>query len=336
MGECLIVRRGGSVYKLPVLNENYPQDVAKTVVNGVAESATFNVLVTEAGTPAEYTYQWYENGVAVDGATNSSWTLSDLTEAAVHEVYCEVRNKAGVVTSRVATLSVTKNDVPILDTSYPLNVTGAEVGGSVTFTTKIVQHGTPAEYTYQWYVNGSAVIGATSASYTMSNLTKGTNTVYCKVTNSAGTVQSRTATLTVTKLPLFKSGNQCVENGGGWTADVWSHAGHDYASSMVTIGSNIAIKSSGSNFGVVGKENTVDMSDYSTLKFTVGTVLSRVRAFVTTKKDTAESQGGVLASAEAASTGIFSLNISAINQSAYVAFLCVDGQEATITSVWLE
>ena len=126
MGECLIVRRGGSIYKLPVLDGNYPQDAAITVVNGVAERVSFNVLIAEAGTPAEYGYQWYVNGSAVEGAVNSSYSM-ETAEAGVSEIYCEVRNKAGVVTSRVATLSVTKNDVPVLDTSYPANVTGAPV-----------------------------------------------------------------------------------------------------------------------------------------------------------------------------------------------------------------
>ena len=89
--------------------------------------------------------------------------------------------------------------LPVLNSSYPANVTQLEKsGGSATFKVVIDTAGNPAEYTYQWYVNGSAVSGATSSSYTKTGLTAAaTYTVYCKVTNAAGTVQSRTATLTV-------------------------------------------------------------------------------------------------------------------------------------------
>lgn len=104
MGECFIVRRGGQVYQLPVLDSSYPQNV--TVVAAASRSATFAVQISQPGTPAEYTYQWYKNGSAISGATGASVTLSGLTAAASHTVYCVVANKAGTVTSRVATLTV--------------------------------------------------------------------------------------------------------------------------------------------------------------------------------------------------------------------------------------
>lgn len=104
MAECFIVRRGGQVYQLPVLNSSYPQNV--TVVAAASRSATFAVQISQPGTPAEYTYQWYKNGSAISGANGASVTLSGLTAAASHTVYCVVTNKAGTVTSRVATLTV--------------------------------------------------------------------------------------------------------------------------------------------------------------------------------------------------------------------------------------
>lgn len=113
MGDCYIIRRGGSsgpAYSLPVLNEAYPQDV--TVVASANGSASFTVQITQPGTPAEYTYQWYQNGSAIASATAASVTLTGLTEAASHTVYCEVTNKAGTVTSRVATLTV-KDWLPV-------------------------------------------------------------------------------------------------------------------------------------------------------------------------------------------------------------------------------
>jgi hypothetical protein len=68
-------------------------------------------------------------------------------------------------------------------------------GGSVTLT--VEASGTPAP-TYQWSRNGSALPGATAATLTLTNVqpaNAGTYTV--TVTNSAGTITSRAASLTV-------------------------------------------------------------------------------------------------------------------------------------------
>lgn len=104
MAECLIMRRGGEFYELPVLNTNYPKDV--TLVAAADGSATFKVTIATAGKPAEYTYQWYVNGSKVSGATGSTYKKSGLTSAASYTVYCIVTNKAGTVQSRVAKLTV--------------------------------------------------------------------------------------------------------------------------------------------------------------------------------------------------------------------------------------
>ena len=104
MGECLITRRGGEAYELPVLNSAYPANV--TVVVEANASASFNVQIATPGKPAEYTYQWYLNGAKISGATNAGYTKTGLTAAGTHTLYCVVTNKAGTVTSRVATLTV--------------------------------------------------------------------------------------------------------------------------------------------------------------------------------------------------------------------------------------
>ena len=92
--------------------------------------------------------------------------------------------------------------LPVLDSVYPVDVTQLQqADGSATFEVKIATPGVPDEYTYQWYVDGVAIVGETSTTYTRTGLTSAvTHTVYCIVTSKAGSVQSRTAVLTVKSL----------------------------------------------------------------------------------------------------------------------------------------
>lgn len=118
MGECLISRRGGEAYKLPVLDTMYPQDV--TVKQSASGSATFSVVIEEDGIPKEYTYQWYENGQEISGATNATYTKTGITSnvtAGSYIIFCRVFNKAGYVDSRHATLIV-QNYYPTISGSY--------------------------------------------------------------------------------------------------------------------------------------------------------------------------------------------------------------------------
>jgi len=101
MGDCYIVRRAGEAKKLPVLNASYPANVT----NWQGEQATFRVEIATAGVPAEYTYQWYRDGAKWTGATNATVSWSSASVGS-HSIYCVVTNKAGEVTSRVATLTV--------------------------------------------------------------------------------------------------------------------------------------------------------------------------------------------------------------------------------------
>lgn len=273
MGECLIMRRGGETYKLPVLNASYPKDVTTTVIKGNTTSATFTVNISEAGNPATYTYQWYVNGSKVSGATSSSYTRSDLSTTATYSVYCEITNKAGTVQTRVATLKVTQYYTPVLNSSYPADVTGVTVGGSATFKVTIATAGVPASYSYQWYVNGSAVSGATSSSYTRSNLAVGSYTVYCKVSNSAGTVQSRTAKLTVTTQYLYNAGTISDKVGSLVQTGV-KYGGVSGSCTLKQNTTNVTVGSYGGQGALVYFSKKFDITNYKKLCFN-GSVVNR-------------------------------------------------------------
>jgi hypothetical protein len=75
------------------------------------------------------------------------------------------------------------------------------VGQSVTFTSTVSGGYTP--YTYQWYLNGNPVSGATSNTWTFTPTTSGIYYVYLKVTDAkANTAQSETACIAVATVPV--------------------------------------------------------------------------------------------------------------------------------------
>jgi len=75
------------------------------------------------------------------------------------------------------------------------------VGQSVTFTSTVSGGYTP--YTYQWYLNGNPVSGATADTWTFTPTESGIFYVYVKVTDDKGdTAQSETARITVSAVPV--------------------------------------------------------------------------------------------------------------------------------------
>lgn len=109
--------------------------------------------------------------------------------------------------------------LPVLDIKYPEDAT-IRIGESATFSVKIAEEGRPDEYTYQWYVNGKAVEGATETSYTRTAPAVGTESVYCVVANKAGSVQSRTAN-------LYCGQEFIVTNGAFVDGDSWGSYCYD-------------------------------------------------------------------------------------------------------------
>ncbi len=172
------------------------------------QSATFSVAGTGTG---PFTYQWYLNGVAIPGATSSSYTTGATTGSQNGSVYTAiVTNAGGSVTSAPFVLTV--NTPPAL-AAQPVSQT-IIVGQSATFT---VSAAGTAPFSYQWYLGGVAISGATSSSYTTPATTTLGNVVYTvQVTNVAGTVTSAAATLTANPIvPTLAFGAVGSHNYGG-------------------------------------------------------------------------------------------------------------------------
>ena len=113
----------------------------------------------------------------------------DTSDAATY--YVIATNTCNSVQSNQMILTV--NESPTI-TTQPISSTVCD-GSSVQMT--VAAAGT-SPLTYQWYKGGSAISGATGTSYLISSAsTSDAGSYYAKVTNSCGTAQSTTATLTV-------------------------------------------------------------------------------------------------------------------------------------------
>ena len=168
------------------------QPVNQTVTLG--QIATFAVA---AGGSAPLNYQWRKNGVNIANAVSASYTTPPTAAAdngAKYDVV--VSNPKATVTSAAATLTVSSATTtsPTI-TTQPANQT-ITIGQVATFS--VVAADTPAP-TYQWQKNGANISGATSTSYsTPATIAGDTGSTFdVVVTNSAGSVTSASATLTV-------------------------------------------------------------------------------------------------------------------------------------------
>jgi hypothetical protein len=165
------------------------QPASQTVTAGSA--ATFTVVAT--GTPAP-TYQWNKGGTAVSGATNATYSIAAAAASDAGDYTVTVTNSAGTVTSSVATLTVSAAATVPAITTQPANVT-VTAGASATFTAAASGSPTP---TYQWKKSGTAISGATAATYTIAaTVAADAGTYAVTATNSAGSATSNNATLTV-------------------------------------------------------------------------------------------------------------------------------------------
>jgi hypothetical protein len=163
----------------------------------LSQSQNFTALPSDGTSP--YAYQWYQNNTLVSGATSRSWIFTP-TSTGVYLIYVRVTDYVGQVAQSLNAQLIVEPKQNILVTINP-GAAVIDLTQSILFISSIVGGASP--YCYQWYLNGSAVSGATFSTWTFAPSSAGYYQVYLNVTDSLGIkVQSNFALATVNSLPI--------------------------------------------------------------------------------------------------------------------------------------
>ena len=186
--------------------------------------ALFSVQAAGTG----LTYQWLKDGEEIEGATASTYEIAAVTpdDAGYYSV---VIDNGCPVTSGSARLIVLSAAPTIAHQPQSLDRC---VGQSATFTVSV--SGIPEQYSFQWHKDGTAISGATNASYTISQTVLASAGAYhAVVTNACGSTESQVATLgvdealTIVTQPRGPEDDELCE-------------GNDWELSVVTTGTNVS------------------------------------------------------------------------------------------------
>lgn len=186
----------GAVTSEPaVLVVNLPPQILRQPESqtvAVGQSVTFSVEA--AGTPP-LTYEWYRDNVRLTSAPNApTYTIASVEKIHAGSYHVRVRNPYGSVTSVMATLVVTDQPLVPEISQHPAGAVVRE-GESAVLTAAAI--GAPP-LNWQWFLNGSAVPGATSSRLEFSSLRlSDAGTYWAEVSNAAGRAVSKPAVLQV-------------------------------------------------------------------------------------------------------------------------------------------
>ncbi len=196
----LAVDANGNVYVADTGNSAIRKITPGGTVSTLAGLPTVGGLKDGTGQEA-----WFNQPKAL--ALSNDLYVADTGNAAIRKV-----TLGGIVTTLA--LAVEK---PVI-TSHPASLS-VTAGSNATFS---VTASSALPITYQWQRDGTAVAGATTASYTINNITSnnaGTYTVV--VSNDGGSVTSSPASLTITSSPPPTSNPPSSGGGGGGAPSVW-------------------------------------------------------------------------------------------------------------------
>jgi len=176
-------------------------DVSTCGVDGTNTTLTASVANFTTG----WTYQWFKNGVLIPGATNATYVVpTPNVPANITDTYrVEAANATIPCTSQDEVNVTIISSTSSFTLDLGADISRCDAAGAVTLNAANPSHG--ATFTYQWSENGTAIVGATSATLNV-NFTSAagnpvTRTYSVAVTDPAPTGCTQTDEVNVTFVP---------------------------------------------------------------------------------------------------------------------------------------
>ncbi len=178
----------------------------------VGDNVTFSVTGTGSG----LSFQWRKNGSNINGATNATLSLNNVTagDAGNYDVIVSIPCGLSVTS---ATAALTVGNTAINTQPQPASVC---TGSSVTFS--VIATG--SSLSYQWRKNGNPITGATNASFTISSVSAADAGNYSVVvTGACGSATSANAALSLNAATVINTSpaaqTVCAGAGAGFTVN---------------------------------------------------------------------------------------------------------------------
>ncbi|MEJ6080057.1 putative Ig domain-containing protein [Vibrio sp. 1-Bac 57] len=157
-------------FNLIISNSNDLPNGTATITGSVIEN---QILTANTSTLADddglgsFNYQWLRDGVAISGATTSSYMLDDADVGSVisYQVsYTDAQGTLETITSEQTIAVANINDLP----TGTISITGtATVGNTLTVNNDLLDQDGLGVINYQWQRNGIDIVGATENTYTI-------------------------------------------------------------------------------------------------------------------------------------------------------------------------
>ena len=158
----------------------------------VTEEDPASFSVTAVG-DAVLTYQWKKDGSNIPGATSSTYSIAHTIPSDVGSYATRVINAYGYADSNSAPLTLTIDSPVIINQPYD---TSAFTGGTALL--GVDASSVVGAMTYQWFKNNVGIVGATDATYTITNVVESNaGSYFVKVSDAFNTITSGSAQLTV-------------------------------------------------------------------------------------------------------------------------------------------
>ncbi len=190
-----------------------------TISGTLTVGSTLTATTGTWTTGTALTYQWYASGTAISGATASTFKLTSAQagKAITVAVTGALSGYPTITKTSAATAKVATVATPWISEWIAVGSTlKANTGAWTTGTT----------FTYQWYVNGAAVSGATASAYTLTTAhagktitlaVKGTLSGYPTITKTSEVTPKVATVATPTISGTAKVGSTLTAKTGSWT-----------------------------------------------------------------------------------------------------------------------